>query len=320
MGYQYQQRAQCLAYDEAIDLLRKVAPGPVVPGEADVVSDGVVSAVAGELARWGVRMADWSPAAGRFAAFARAARYRERFPDYYSGNLPEKSFEHFAAIEILDLMPHDVFLDVASERSPLPLIAAEQRRCTCFGQDYMYPPGVTSHCPLNPALTSDGSRRWWRPWRKQLPVRWLSGDACTLGLKDGFATKAAMTCSLEHFEGSLDTALIRELARVIRPGGRLVVIPLYLSLEPFTQTDPVYSCEGQVEFDTGCVIRAVRDWGNRHGRFYSAGTLRERILDPADSWFDFQVLRLRGVDAIEGFVYARFALVADRRKTPIVNI
>ncbi len=262
-------------------------------------------------------MGEWSPAAKRFTRFVKAARYRQRFPDYYSENLPEKSFEHFAAIELLDLMRHDVFLDVASERSPLPLIAAEQRRCTCFGQDYMYPPGVTSHCPLNPAIKADA--RGWRRWRKQLPVRWLSGDACTLGLTDGFATKAALTCSLEHFEGRLDTALIRELARVIRPGGRLVVVPLYLSVEPFTQTDPVYSCEGQVEFDAGGVIRAIRDWGNRHGRFYSAETLRERILDPADSWFDFQVLRLRNLDVIEKHLYARFALVADRRHTPIVN-
>ncbi len=310
MSYDYQHCVAGLTFDQAMVRLRGIVP--VVEGEADVGSPEAMGAIAEHLVRCGVALRDWSLSAARYQEFFAAARYSERFPTYYRDNLTEKSLEHFAALELLKPGRRDVFLDIASERSPLALIASEQHRCRAYGQDYMYPPGMTDRCPYDLSIAAADETRWWRRWLSPPRVCWLGGDACALDLPDGFASKATLTCSLEHFEGASDTALFRELARVVRPGGRVVIIPLYLSPEPFTQTDPVYSCDGQVPFDGSGVIRAVRGWGNRHGRFYSAATLRERIVDVAAPWFDFTVLRLQGLDKIAGHVYARFALVANR--------
>ncbi len=312
LGYEYQRRVKDVSHEQALEGLRRIAPVPVVDGEADVFSPDAVSTIFGALERLGVPAEEWDVPAERYAAYVKEAGYAKRFPTYALGNLAEKSFEHFAAVELLELEPRDLLVDVASERSPLPLIAAELRGCSAFGQDYMYPREITDRCPYDTSIAAGRPATRWYWWRRRARVRWFGGDACAMELAGGSVTKAALTCSLEHFEGASDAALFRELARVIRPTGRVLIIPLYLSPEPFTQTDPTYSCDGDVPFDPGGTIRAVRGWGNRHGRFYSPETLRERILDPVSRWFDFRVLRLRGLERIPGNLYARFALLARR--------
>ncbi len=312
MGYEYQRHVTGVSHEQALEGLRRIAPVPVVDGEADGFSPDAVSTILDAVGRLGVPTEEWHVPAGRFGRYVTKAGYRERFPTYAVGNLAEKSFEHFATLELLRVGPRDVLLDVASERSPLPLIAAELRGCSAYGQDYMYPRGFTDRCPYDTSIAAPGPAPWWR-WRwRGRQARWFGGDACAMELGEGSVTKATLTCSLEHFEGASDTALFRELARVTRPSGRVLIIPLYLSPEPFTQTDPTYSCDGDVPFDAAGTIRAVRGWGNRHGRFYSPETLRERILDPVSGGFDFRVLRLRGLDRIPGNFYARFALLARR--------
>jgi len=120
----------------------------------------------------------------RYRIFFDAAGYQTRYPDYYAGNLPESSFEHFAALDLLNPGPSDVFIDIASEGSPLPEIAARVHGCRPYAQDIRYADGVS------------GNR--------------IGGDACTMPVPDGFATRAALTCSLEHFEGDGDIRLFHE--------------------------------------------------------------------------------------------------------------
>ncbi|MEZ5363106.1 MAG: class I SAM-dependent methyltransferase [Bryobacterales bacterium] len=162
----------------------------------------------------------------------------------------EKTFEHFVAMRLLRLTERDVFVDLASEGSPLPEIAARLSGCRALAQDIMYPAGIR-----------DGK---------------MGGDACAMPVEDGFASAAALTCSLEHFESDADTRLFHELARVLRPGGRVVVVPLYVFREAAAQTDPRYSVSVDVEFDEGVPLYCAEGWGNRHGRFYSPETLVER--------------------------------------------
>ena len=126
----------------------------------------------------------------------------------------------------------------------------------------------------------------------------------------GFASAVTLTCSLEHFEGDADIRLFCELSRVLRPGGKVVVIPLYLHTCAATQTDPTYSAASAVPFDEGTTVHCAEGWGNRHGRFYSVDTLKSRVLSsPA---FRFTIFRLTGLEQISSPIYARFALVGER--------
>lgn len=217
----------------------------------------------------------------RYSTFFKTAAYRS---DYYPVELQEKSFEHFAALELLNPGPSDVLIDIAAEGSPLSEIAARRHGARAYAQDIMYPYGVS------------GNR--------------IGGDACAMPIADGFATGVALTCSLEHFEGDGDTRLFHELSRVLRPGGKVVVIPLYLHYEAAIQSDPTYSAALDLPFDPEATIYCAKGWKNRHGRFYSPTSLVDRIITQTSS-FRFTVFRLTGLEGIGPDIYARFALFAE---------
>ena len=54
-------------------------------------------------------------------------------------------------------------------------------------------------------------------------VRWLEGMADALPLESGSADAVVMALMLHHLDGAGKQAALREAARVLRPGGRLVV-------------------------------------------------------------------------------------------------
>lgn len=221
-----------------------------------------------------------------FEKYTTDAEYDRRYPEYYAGNLPEKSLEHYVALYLLELHPDEVFIDLASEHSPVPEIFARLTGARAYSQDIMYPAGIHD--------------------------RRIGGDACSMPVPDGFAHKAALTCSLEHFETDGDIRLFSELFRVLRPGGRVVVIPFYLFTEPAVQTDPELSVPAGVEFDPECTVYCAKGWGNRHGRFYSPASFQERIAGPMAGKFRFEVVHLVNATQVDPTIYARFAFAAVR--------
>jgi SAM-dependent methyltransferase len=221
-----------------------------------------------------------------FQKYVADAEYGQRYPGYYAGNLPEKSLEHYVALNLLDLRPDEVFIDLASEHSPVPEIFARLTGARAYSQDIMYPDGIHD--------------------------RRIGGDACSMPVPDGFAHKAALTCSLEHFETDGDIRLFSELFRVLRPGGRVVVVPFYLFTEPAVQTDPELSVPAGVEFDPESTVYCAKGWGNRHGRFYSPASFQERIAGPMAGKFRFEVFHLVNATQVDPTIYARFAFAAVR--------
>jgi hypothetical protein len=220
-----------------------------------------------------------------YRSFLESASYATLYPNYYTGTLAEKSFEHFIALRLLQPGLDDVLIDIASEGSPLPEIASRLFGCKAYAQDIMYPAGV------------EGQR--------------IGGDACCMPVSNGFATCAALTCSLEHFEGDADTRLFQEMARVLRPGGKVVVVPLYMFTEAAIQTDPTYTCSLDIPFDPDATLYCAKGWGNRHGRFYTPETLRTRIVRQCPN-MTFTVFRLFDTESLDAAIYARFCLVGTR--------
>ena len=224
-----------------------------------------------------------------YRRYREAAGYATRFPEYYRGNQTEKSLEHWLALKLLDVRATQVFIDVASENSPVPEIYWRLAGACTFSQDIMHPAGI------------EGNR--------------IGGDACAMPLPDAFADSAALTCSLEHFEGDADVRLFAELARVLKPGGSVCIVPFYAYEEDATQTDPVVSLSTDVAFDEGTVIYCAKGWGNRHGRFYSPATFRRRIVDRFRDALSFRFLHLTNASEVDSSVYARFVVLATRRAT-----
>lgn len=284
-GYVYQPVLGVNSFDDGFQILSARFPNRVRRAWVAHTDTEVVARVSEAFAARGIPVQPLPVPAADYNVFRRSARYEVLYPDYYRGNLPEKSLEQFLAIRLLGPTPEDTFVDLASEHSPLPDIVNRLCGSRAFAQDMMYPPGVHGNH--------------------------IGGDACAMPLEDGFISKAALTCSLEHFEGDADIRLFRELARVVRPGGHVAIIPLYMFTEAAIQTDPRYSASVEVPFDGDAAIYCAEGWANRHGRFYTVKTLTERILQGC-SGFTFTVYRLMGLESIAGDIYARFALLANR--------
>jgi hypothetical protein len=56
---------------------------------------------------------------------------------------------------------------------------------------------------------------------------------------DGFADKLVLHNSFEHFEGTANTDLVTEAWRVLKPGGVVCIVPLFVSDRYVIMSDPL---------------------------------------------------------------------------------
>lgn len=284
--YVYQLRDEQLGFDEGVALLRERVPNRVTVGAVDITRAEALEQVRDGLRRLGVKVRDCRVDVQRYRAYLAAAGYAERYPSYYAGNFHEKTLEHFLCFDLLQLRADDVFVDIASEHSPVAEIYSRLSGCDAYSQDIMYPPGVHG--------------------------RVIGSSAAALPVADGFFSAVIATCSIEHFEDTADIDFLREASRILGKGGRLVIAPLYLAPAPACQTDPLCSIPAGVRFDPEAEIYCAQGWGNRHGRFYSPQTLVNRLL-AGNRELDFVVHCLENHGEVDASVYCRYLLEGVKR-------
>jgi SAM-dependent methyltransferase len=284
MTYNYKPDNLGNDYRHCLSILQKRCD--VTSGFVNHIDPASVAAVKNRLLHYAT-VEEVTVSIQQYQDYRTAARYETAYPDYYSSNLHEKSFEHYIAFRYLNPRKGDVFIDIASEGSPIPDIYASLSGCLSYRQDIMYPEGIT------------GNR--------------IGGDATNMPVSDSFADKISMTCSLEHFEGSGDIDVFREIGRVLKKGGMLSVVPLYMYEKAVNQTDPLISACNNVVFDEETSVYCTEGWANRFARFYSPESLYDRILKPHQEIFDFTILYFANATEIDASIYARFALLATRR-------
>ena len=268
--------------------LYRALPEPKRVGTV-VVDDAVAADVRTALEAAGLAVERRSVEPERYRAWLARADY-SRYPLYLDGGrapgFHQKGLEHFLGAALLGLEAGQVCLDVASQHSPAPEIYARLHGVVTYTQDLAYPPGLHG--------------------------RRIGGNASALPLPGGFADAIVLHNAFEHFEGDADTAFIREAARVLKPGGRLCIVPLLLFTEHCIQTDPVALIGAPPPFDAGATLWAARGWRDRHGRFYDAARLRSRLLDHAGA-FDVRLIEYTDAAAIDPDCHLRFAVVFTRR-------
>jgi SAM-dependent methyltransferase len=242
----------------------------------------VIERILGDLSAQGINVQELTIDPAEYRAYFDAAGYAVRYPEYYSFNLPEKSLEHFLAAKLLGLGPGDVYVDIASEHSPVPEIYARLFGCTSYRQDLAYPEGLQGDT--------------------------IGGDAAAMPVPDGFATKMALHCSFEHFEGDADERFVREIGRVLRPGGRVCFAPLYLWDRFGVLTDPAVAVAEGVGFDAGALVVCRPGWGNRHGRLYDAAHLASRIVSRLGG-MALTIFRIPNATDVDPGCYVQFAAV-----------
>jgi predicted SAM-dependent methyltransferase len=209
------------------------------------------------------------------------AGYRTKYPSYYTDNFHEKSLEHYLAAFSLKLAKGDLYVDIASEHSPIPDIYKALYEVTSYRQDIMYEEGI------------HGDR--------------IGCDACHMPLPDNSMDKLTLTCSLEHFEGDSDSMLIKEIDRILKPGGAAFIVPFYLFNRHAIQTDPLVSAMNNVTFDKDAIVYCCKGWNNRHGRFYDHRAFAERIVPFLGSLAP-SVYFVENAGEVHDSCYCRFAL------------
>ncbi|MCK5057142.1 MAG: methyltransferase domain-containing protein [Candidatus Aminicenantes bacterium] len=219
--------------------------------------------------------------------FLSEINYKKKYPRYYSFNFPEKTLEHFVAFKLLNLKKGDKFIDIAAEQSPHSREFSRLTGCIGYRQDIMFRPGIHG--------------------------RKIGGNAAEIPVADNFFQGALAACSIEHFEKDSDSEFMREMSRVLTKGGKCVIIPLYLHKNPFCVADPRYSIPGGVKFDPGIDVHCVREFQNRHGRYYSPDTLYQRLIEPNKSRMNFTIYYIENFKEIDESNYCRFALVGEKK-------
>jgi len=201
-------------------------------------------------------------------------------------NFTEKSLEHYVASKLLNLGKDDVYIDVGSADSPAPEIYHKLYGCTWFRQDIMFP--------------------------RQVRGNIIGGDACDMPIESGFATKIGLHCSFEHFEGNSDVKFIREASRVLRKGGKLCILPLYLFNKYAVQTNPASMPSGGIPFERDATLYCVKGWSSRHSRFYDVPHLVTRIKNNASA-YNLTIYVLENQKEVSSACYLKFAAVLEKK-------
>jgi hypothetical protein len=199
------------------------------------------------------------------------------------GSRENKLLEYFLSLEILDVQPGQVVIDVASEHSIFPSLVRDAYGATVFRQDLIYPPGV------------HGDR--------------IGGNGAAMPVSDQFADALVLHNSFEHFEGTADSDFVAEAWRVLRPGGAIVIVPLFVSERYSILSDPLTD-RRKIAWDPEARVIELPGWHNRFGRFYDAAALEKRVVSPArELGYHIEILHFFNVRDIHPRASTYFALV-----------
>jgi len=212
-----------------------------------------------ELDKHGIAQAAYFIDIGEYNNYFSSIKY----PLSYYGSpaleeeLIEKSLEHFVSLSFLDLTNPSIVIDAGAGNSPFYKIAADRNHATrVYRQDKLFTKGINGNT--------------------------IGGSATELPFPDSSVDAITLHCSLEHFENRQDVDFFLEAERVLKPGGKCIVLPFYLSSHYTVHFDPVKNflnfSKPNARYDGDAVI-LYYDSRQRFSRHYDVKTFKERILN-----------------------------------------
>lgn len=219
------------------------------------------------------------------------------FPSGYHGGLQggvwhEKLLEHWISSQRLNLMAYaadDIYVDVAAAGSPWAHALRTRKGLAAHAIDLGEFHGVYRGLPY-----------------------YLIENACRTSFADASVKGASLHCAYEMFMGDDDTRFIHEVARILQPGGKVVILPLYMHTHYCAYASPDHYGKGYNDPAAREYIRLGSE-GIPSSRKYDALQLKRRVLDPILSQgMRYRLLALRNKDDLGDNIYCHFILEIER--------
>jgi SAM-dependent methyltransferase len=217
---------------------------------------------------------------------------KAEFPTYYVDDygevFTEKALEHYVGVELLPLEQSDTLVDVAACNSPWYEMAERMYGCQAFALDLEFSPGV------------NGKR--------------IGADATHMPLPDGFATKMALHCAYEMFEGTADIRLLQEASRVLRDNGKMVILPLYMDDFYYVLSSPYTDRQG-LDYGGAELVWREDPHRMRFSRHYSVEAFRERIVANING-LTLRIYHVENASEVSPKCYLKFVALFEKCPNP----
>lgn len=242
-----------------------------------------------DLLKLGVSVLDYNPDPRGFLEFQSQGWFSPRYHGGIEGGVwHEKVLEHWIGSERLGLMEfseNDIYVDIAASGSPWAKHLRERARIQSFAID------------LQEIGEAYSDLHYYKV-----------EDATRTSFVDESVKGVSLQCAFEMFMGDDDVNLVYELKRILRPGGKAVILPLYMHVEHCGYASPDYYSKNY--FDDGALRYVRRDIiGIPFSRKYSADILNSRILSAIESLgMKYQIFALRNKNDFGPNIYCHFIL------------
>jgi len=236
----------------------------------------------------GITVHDYLPPPEEFHVFKDAGF----FPIDYHGGLSsgvwdEKLFEHWISYRLLGIesyMRNDCFVDVAAAGSPWAKILRDNKGIQSFAIDLVIPDAYSD-----------------------LPYYRLENATATQ-FKDASVTGMALHCAYEMFTGEDDIKFIQEATRILKPGGKVVIVPLYMHTHYCAYSTPDYFGKGYSDSAAKEYVR-MDCRGIPSSRKYDAAQLKNRIIQEIERCgMAYRLYALRNKNEFGQGIYCHFIL------------
>ncbi len=223
-------------------------------------------------------------------------KQRFSFPvDYHGGKeggvYDEKLLEHFIAYNfsgLKDFGENDVYVDVAACASPWAQILRKT--------------GITAF-----AIDLELGRTF-----KNLDY-YRQADATETFFEDSSVAAMSLQCAYEMFGGDDDWKYLEECGRILKPGGTVVISPLYMHKQECGYSTAEYYLKGYADETAKQYVRRGF-WGIPYSRKYSADSLQNRVLDRISKLgMTFTLYKLENKSELGENIYCHFILAFTKK-------
>jgi SAM-dependent methyltransferase len=209
------------------------------------------------------------------------------YVDSYGEVFVEKALEHYVGASLLHISSDDTLIDVAAAHSPWYEMVERVYGCDGYALDLGFPSGVRG--------------------------KKIGADATHMPLSDGFATKIVLHCAYEMFEGDADIGLLSEAYRVLKGGGKMVILPLYMDEFFYVLSSPYTDTRG-LDYGGAELVWWDDVWRIRFARIYSVEAFYERIVANLDG-LSLTIYCIENEKEISPACYLKFAALFEKRPT-----